>query len=148
MCTLYWTFYLALLTATCSVHKSVCLTPSFSSSRALMLLLLLLLIIVLPIGIMCVCGALIEGWYPDMLMTCSCPFLIGNLLQSSGWQLLKAPLSQVEIHWSQLEIVLSGIISEGMQIPACFCVVSDLISSYAHGWLYKRAQFVSIGLPI
>lgn len=108
-------------------------TILFKQQVSLMLMLLLMLIIVLPMGIMCVCSTLIEGWYLAMLMTGSCPFLIENLLQSSGWHLLKAPLSQVEIHWSQLEIVLSGIISESMQIPACFCMVSDLIRSYACG---------------
>lgn len=84
-------------------------------------------------GIICVCSALIEGCNLAMRMTGSCPVLIGNLLQSSVWQLLKASVSQLEIHWFWLEIILSGIISDTMQIPACFCSVSDLISSYAHG---------------
>lgn len=80
-----------------------------------------------------VCSALIEDCYLAMWMTGSCPFLIGNLLQSSVWQLPKASMNQLKIHWPWLEIILSEIISDSIHIAACSFRVSDLISSYAHG---------------
>lgn len=83
--------------------------------------------------IICVCSGLTEGCYLPLRTTNSCPLLIGNLLQSSAWQLLKASVSQLEIHWPRVEIISSGIISDSMQIPACSCRLSDLITSYAHG---------------